>query len=162
MTRTKMKLIMIVVLLLALGACRSAPDDTLAPLPTDGPESTASAPRAATEAYPSRPTATPRDADYPAPAAPPTLAPATAYPDDSTFWILRPLGQQCEGPATFDYENIDEATMALEDAGVEVLASEAVSMAVCTACNCPTSEHFRVQIRARDLGVTQDLGWIRE
>jgi hypothetical protein len=76
--------------------------------------------------------------------------------------MLRPLGQQCEDPATFEYEDVDEATTALEDAGVEVLGSEAVSLAVCTACNCPTSEHFRVQIRARDLGIAQDLGWIRE
>lgn len=162
MKRIESMLIIVLILLVALGACRSTIDDSPTPLPNGGGEATATAPQTATDAYPSLPTPTPSGADYPAPAIPPTVAPPTAYPADMELWMLRPMGQQCVDAETYAYEDVDEAVEALEEAGVDVLAAEEMSRPVCAGCDCPTSEHFRVQIRAQDLVVAEDLGWFQE
>ena len=108
---------------------------------------------------PARPTVTSIPEGYPAPTEP---ALPEAYPAGATVWVLRPLGEQCVDPETYEYAEVDEAVAALEAAGVEVVASETVSLVVCEACDCPTSEHFRAQIAAEDLATAETLGWYRE
>ena len=154
MKRTVIKPIIVLTTLLALAACTSAPEDNLTPSPVGDDDPTATVPLPATEAYPAMPTV---DAEYPAPVALPT-----AYPADMELWMVRPLGEQCVDPETYTYAHLDEAVEALEDAGVDVLAAEETARPVCAACDCPTSEHFRVRIRAQDLAVAEDLGWFRE
>jgi len=50
----------------------------------------------------------------------------------------------------------------LEEKGVTVFKSEPFGMAVCEACGCPTSEHYRINIDANDLVKAVALGWNRE
>ena len=145
---------------LFLAAC-GGNTGTLPPTPPGG---TATAPLPATGGYPAQPTPTPLppEGDYPAPAEPePTEAP-TAYPADKEVWILRPLGQQCADPQAYEFADLEAAVQALEQNGVEVLNSEVVNLPVCQACDCPTSEHFRAQIRAEDLAAAEDAGWFLE
>ncbi len=104
---------------------------------------------------------------YPGPAddngypAPPLASPtADSYPRGTLFWMLHSAGLQCEEPLL--YPELDDAVSALEDKGVTVLESEEVSLAVCQACSCPTSKHYRVQIDANDLISATALGWNRE
>ena len=143
--------------LVALVAC-SGNVGVGTPQPPSG-GATATAPVLSTDAYPPQPTATPLPEDYPAPSP---QAPPTDYPADMQVWLLRPMGQQCVDPATYEFANLDAAIEALEEAGIEVLASEAVELSVCESCDCPTSEHFRVQIGAEDLAVAQSMGWFQE
>lgn len=158
----RMDIVLLLCLLMLLGACQSAPQETATPPAGDDIEDSTPASPPTGEAYPAQPSPTPRDADYPAPEPPATQGPPTAYPPDMALWIIRPLGEQCADPASYAYQNIDEAATALEEAGVEVLETAEVTLAVCTACDCPTSEHFRAQIRAQDLAVAQELGWRQE
>lgn len=158
----RIDIMLVLCLLVLLGACQSAPQETATPPADSGIEESTPAPSPMGEAYPARPSPTPRDADYPAPELPATEGPPTAYPPDQALWIIRPLGEQCADPASYAFQNIDEAAMALEDAGIEVLETSEVTLAVCTACDCPTSEHFRAQIRAGDLAVAEELGWRQE
>jgi hypothetical protein len=97
-------------------------------------------------------------AGYPAPPIM-TAAPA-AYPEGTTFWMDHSAGLQCEEPLT--YPTIDDALAALEEKGVIALKSESFGMAVCEACGCPTSQHYRVNIDANDLDKAITLGWNRE
>jgi hypothetical protein len=60
------------------------------------------------------------------------------------------------------YPTLEDATAALEKNGVPVLQAEEVNMIVCEACNCPTSEQYRIFIDANYLEAAQDLGWVRE
>jgi len=145
-------------LLLVAGCSTSGGTST----PTDSVAATPTAPTVATDAYPAHPTPTPQEGEYPAPAAPAATVEPTAYPSDMEVWVLRPLGQQCAEPESYEYEDLGAAVDALEQADVEVLSSEEVIRPVCQACDCSTSEHFRVQIRAQDLAVVQSMGWIQE
>lgn len=150
--------------MLALAACgpqsggETAVPDSVEATSTPPPSTTS------TEAYPAMPTmtATTPAENYPAPETPEATVEPTAYPAEKEVWILRPFGQQCEDPETFAYEDLNAAVEALEQAGVEVLASEMVTIPVCQSCDCPTSEHFRVQIRAEALETTQSMGWVQE
>lgn len=145
--------------LLSLGACGASVGET----PTlESGEATATAPVISTDAYPAQPTPTAIPEDYPAPVTPEATAEPTAYPADKEVWIVRPLGQQCVDPSTYEYADLEAAVASLTEADVEVLASEEVTRPVCEACDCSTSEHFRVQIRAEDLALTQSMGWFEE
>jgi hypothetical protein len=101
------------------------------------------------------PTEVPADG-YPAPPPPP----ADAYPAANRLWIIHPAGEQCAESLIF--ESLDEATTDLEEAGIIVFEAEEVGLMVCEACGCPTSQHFRAQIGANDLGRAMDLGWQEE
>ena len=112
------------------------------------------------DAYPLRPTSPPSPESYP---AVPTTAPlSTAYPADLQIWILRPLGNQCEDLNSYPYATLGEAVTGLEQAGIDVFDSESVDLAVCEGCDCPTSQHFRVQILRNDLERARTLGWYEE
>lgn len=143
----------------ALSACGASGADT--PTPESG-DPTVTAPVISTDAYPAQPTPTPVPDNYPAPTTPEATAEPTAYPADKEVWIVRPLGQQCVDPSTYEYADLEAAVASLTEADVEVVASEEVTKPVCQACDCSTSEHFRVQIRAEDLALAQSMGWFQE
>jgi hypothetical protein len=142
-----------------LAACNSGNVEPEATLPVPPPSLT---PAATTgPSYPGPVANTPIPDGYPFPTAP---AAPVGYPDAAAnlIWVIRPLGQQCVDPATYIYPDLSTAISALTDAGVAVLASEEIAMMVCEACDCPTSEHFRVQIYSADLAKVEPLGWIAE
>lgn len=159
-------LLISLIALLLLAACGAAdpapatPDADATPTappadqPQVAPEDTPTA-----EGYPAAPAATEQTEAYPAAEAP---AEPTGYPADMMVWVQQPWGTQCADSETYTYADLEEAVTALEDAGVAVQASETVELAVCQACDCPTSEHFRVQISAQDIEQAQTLGWTRE
>jgi hypothetical protein len=108
---------------------------------------------------------------YPPPSAPlPTVDPAsylgdpTATPDPYAAFagepvqILKAAGVQCETPVALP--TAEDATVELTDAGIEVQAMEQVDLMVCTACNCPTSEHYVATIDGSNLGLAVSLGWV--
>ncbi|UCG23290.1 MAG: hypothetical protein JSW55_14185 [Chloroflexota bacterium] len=113
-------------------------------------------PTAMATAYPAQivPTIPQSDAGYPIPEPLPTKDP---YPGGLAV-ILHPVGQQCEVPT---FPELADATAALEDAGITVMAAEKIALDVCAACSCPTSEHYRVQISPDDLLKAIELGWTR-
>ena len=92
---------------------------------------------------------------YPAPTEGPPYDP---YPGGLTFVVI-PAGVQCE---ELTYPDITTAVAALEAGGVAVESSEQVDLAVCSACGCPTSTHYRAAISPEDLEVARQLGWVRE
>ena len=109
--------------------------------------------------YPPPPQPSPLPEGYEIPAALPTLNP---YPEASgqLIWILKPVGEQCaETPATPDLQTAVADMIAF---GIPVEASEMAELDVCTACGCPTSAHFRLQIDSGYLGNAQVLGWVTE
>lgn len=115
----------------------------------------------APEAYPSQPTAVPQTDGYPAPAAP--VATIDPYPGavDGFIWMLLPVGVQCEDDASL-YTDLQDAIAGLTAVSVQTGQSEITELMVCTACGCPTSAHFRLQIDAGYLGNAQVLGWFAE
>jgi len=96
---------------------------------------------------------------YPEPVLPSETPTPYAYPEGTKFWLRHPAGIQCEDMV---YPTLEDATAALEKNGVPVLQAEEVNMIVCEACNCPTSEQYRVFIDANYLEAALDLGWVRE
>jgi len=111
------------------------------------------------DGYPVPPTPTPRPDGYVVPTQPPPLS---AYPEatGTLVWILKPLGEQCaEAPATPDLQTAVADMVAF---GILVVASEVVEMPVCSACGCPTSAHFRMQIDMGFLANAEALGWVAE
>ena len=152
-------------LLVMITACRQPPDPGVATSPASEPgegrptPTTGSTPTTASDGYPAPPLPTPTSPPdgYPAPEAAAATPRPGAYPAaGDVIWIVRPMGEQCADPA---YDSLEEAVAALEAAGVSVSASEMTSLAVCQACGCPTSEHFRAQIDAEDLDKATGLGW---
>ncbi|HSM58273.1 MAG TPA: hypothetical protein VK879_19120 [Candidatus Sulfomarinibacteraceae bacterium] len=151
--------------LLVLAGCGAAEPEPATPTveptataPPAQPTEAVSEPTPTAEAYPSAPEPTEAPDEYPAAEAP---ALPTGYPPDMMVWMERPWGTQCEDPDMYTYADLREAVTALEGAGVVVQDSEAVELAVCQACDCPTSEHFRVQISAQDMEQAEELGWTR-
>jgi hypothetical protein len=124
---------------------------------TATPEATpVDVPTAEPTAYPAQevPTIPQSDAAYPSPEFVPTENP---YPGGLVV-ILHPVGRQCEEPI---FPELTDATAALEDSGVTVMAAEEVALNVCASCSCPTSEYYRVQISPDDLLKATELGWTR-
>lgn len=167
MKRTSLLLLGLLLLTAVLVACgpagvpetttTEAPEGDVEPRPTVTPGPAPESETEAEEGYPAPPEPTATPEGYP---APPTAAPREAYPSaEGTVWVIQSVGVQCEGDK---YETLQEAVTELEEAGVAVSASQSTSLAVCQACGCPTSEHFRVQIAAEDLGTAADLGWAAE
>lgn len=161
---TKRMIILIFSLCLLLLAACNGPEEpnandptpfispSLTPIPTTDP------------AYPGPQVVnTPPPAAYPIQPTPALVQP-NAYPgaDGETMWVVRPLGQQCVDPSTYTYPDLSTAVAALTNAGITVLSSEEIALMVCEACDCPTSEHFRVLINNSDYAAAQTLGWVAE
>lgn len=115
----------------------------------------------APEAYPAQPTAVPQTDSYPAPAAP--VATINPYPGavDGFIWMLLPVGVQCEDDAS-PYTDLQDALAGLTAVSVQTAQSEITELMVCSACGCPTSAHYRVQVSVEDVNAAQSLGWNRE
>ncbi|MCA9942724.1 MAG: hypothetical protein KC449_04550 [Anaerolineales bacterium] len=108
---------------------------------------------------PAQPPATTFPEGYPVPTVPPAINP---YPEASgtLIWILKAVGEQCaESPPTPDLQTAVADMVAF---GIPVEASEMTDLAVCSACGCPTSAHFRLQIDSGFLGNAEALGWFAE
>ena len=136
------------------------PRATLTPPPISDPIEPETAP-GGQDGYPAPllPSPTSFPEGYIAPTPPPALNP---YPEASgnLIWILKPVGEQCaETPTTPDLQTAVADMVAF---GIPVEASEMTSLNVCSACGCPTSAHFRMQIDAAYLGNAEALGWFVE
>ncbi|GJM41227.1 MAG: hypothetical protein DHS20C20_15090 [Ardenticatenaceae bacterium] len=132
------------------------PRATLTPPSIGDPIEPDSAPE---EGYPALPSPTPYPEGY---EFPPTVPALNPYPEaNGTFiWIIKPVGEQCaESPATPDLQTAVADMVAF---GILVEAAEMTELAVCSACGCPTSAHFRLQIDAGYLGNAEALGWVAE
>ena len=106
------------------------------------------------------PTATPYPEGYPVPTIIPTIDP---YPENSnTTWILYPVGVQCEDASTSKYQSEQDAEAGLTAAGITVHSASTTELIVCTACGCPTSVHYRIEINEVDLDKAISLGWESE
>ena len=130
--------------------------------PAPNPLATEPAPQPdAPEAYPSQPTAVPLTEGYPAPAAP--IATIDPYPEaiDGFIWMLLPVGVQCEDD-TSTYNDLQDAVAGLTAVSVQTNQTEITELMVCSACGCPTSAHYRVQVSVDDVNAAQALGWKRE
>jgi hypothetical protein len=139
-------------LLLLLAACSGGVETTpTAPADNGSPTLAPASTNETTE-----PTATPEG--YPGVSIP-EFQPTSPYPADGEYWLVRPAGLQCEDPA---YPDLETAVRALEDAGVTILDSEEMTLAVCEACGCPTALHFRIQVSGSDLSQAMTLGWVIE
>ncbi len=115
----------------------------------------------APEAYPAQPTAVPLPEGYPAAAEP--IATVDPYPEavDGFIWMLLPVGVQCEDNASI-YTDLQDAVAGLTAVNVLTGQSETTDLMVCSACGCPTSAHYRVQVSVEDVNAAQALGWNRE
>ena len=103
------------------------------------------------------PEATEVPEEYP-PSSAPIAQPEFVYPgDEEMVWIVLPVGIQCEGDGL--YSDLNEATFALDEAGVIVVDQTTVELPVAQSCGQPTSEHFRVQILAAGLPQAESLDW---
>lgn len=136
------------------------PRATLTPPPVSEPIEPETAP-GSEDGYPvpELPPATALPEGYVAPTPLPSLNP---YPEatGNLIWILKPVGEQCaETPTTPDLQTAVADMVAF---GISVEASEMTDLPVCSACGCPTSAHFRLQIDSGYLGNAQVLGWFEE
>lgn len=123
------------------------------------PAATESAPPP--EAYPAQPTAVPLPEGYPVSSEP--IATGDPYPEavDGFIWMLLPVGVQCEDNAS-PYTDLQDAVAGLTAVNVLTGQSEMTELMVCSACGCPTSAHYRVQVSVEDVNAAQSLGWNRE
>jgi hypothetical protein len=149
-------IILLALLMTACGGPETTAVDTPTPAVVPPPQIQPTPPPADAYPGPSLP-ATPVDG-YPAPAPPPAPALPSGYPGEAA-WFLRPAGLQCEAPL---YPDLEAAVAALEAAGVSVSAAETVTLPVCAACGCPTSEHYRVEIPTGARNVAMVLEWTPE
>ena len=117
------------------------------------------------EGYPVEPAPAPTPIEgYPAQSL--TAPLVEAYPDntgsDGFVWVIRPLGEQCADPDQSQYADLKEAVAGLTAAGITVGEAEMTNLMVCSACGCPTSVHFRIQVETTDVAAAESLGWERE
>ena len=157
------KIVSLLSLLFALIACQTSteePPTTNTPLPpptsTTMPAISPSPILPPTDLPPTAYPDNPPDNGYPPPA--PTTDIVEAYPGMEPVWVVQPAGKQCE-----EYK-VDLATTeaTLLNAGIQLLSIELTELIVCSACDCPTSEHYRALIPRSDLEVLLPLGWVEE
>lgn len=148
------RLLFVLIAVLLLAACSPGTEET----PTAPAVNNTAVPGLEPAATVEVPPATQTPEGYPGVNVP-ELLPTSPYPADAQYWLVRAAGLQCEDPA---YPDLATAVKALEDAGVTILESEETSLGVCEACGCPTSQHFRVQVRGSDISRAQMLGWVME
>jgi len=80
------------------------------------------------------------------------------YPAEGEYiWVSVPMGSQCA--ESMDYPTIQDAVWVLQGDGIGVFSQGIEELMVCTACGCPTSTHFFMQILATDLSAAEGLGW---
>ncbi len=137
------------------------PRSTLTPPPVSDPIDPETAPGVGDPGYPAPllPSPTPPPDGY---VIPTPYPPVNPYPEatGNLVWILKPVGEQCaETPATPELQTAVADMVAF---GVPVEASEMTDLPVCSACGCPTSAHFRLQIDAGFLDSARALGWFVE
>jgi hypothetical protein len=161
----------IIIIAAACGPAAESSDPSVVPATpeTEGVLETATQPAAtesapppdAPEAYPAQPTAVPLPEGYPAPSEP--IATVNPYPEavDGFIWMLLPVGIQCEDDAS-TYSDLQDAVAGLTAVSVQTNQSETTELMVCSACGCPTSAHYRVQVSVEDVNAAQALGWSRE
>jgi hypothetical protein len=115
------------------------------------------------DAYPAKPTAVPptEGEGYPAPEVPAAITPGYPEAVDGFVWMLLPTGVQCEEESNF-YSDLQDAVAGLTAVDVQTGQSEVTELAVCSACGCPASTHYRVQVSVEDVSAAQTLGWTRE
>lgn len=90
---------------------------------------------------------------FPAPAAPSN----DAYPlAAGHIWMSRAAGEQCAEVAPL---TLSEAVAELQGAGITAQEPHTVNLLVCTACGCPTSLHFWVQVPQESIATAESLGW---
>ena len=164
MRRLMLTLIIVSGLLLA-GCDTATPTPTATPTDDNGgplPTLTAGAPTATPADYPPPPPPTPTPNSYGAPLPTPTIDPYPIGESVATaILIYRPLGNQCQDPATYAYPTLADAVADLEDDGVVVYDAEETARLVCEACDvCPTSEHFEAIIDPEGLAAATALGWL--
>lgn len=113
------------------------------------------------EAYPAQPTAVPQTEGYPAPGE--AVATVDPYPEavDGFVWMLLPAGVQCEEDTSL-YSDLQDAVAGLKAVDAQTSEAEVTELMVCTACGCPASTHYRVQVSVEDVSAAQTLGWTRE
>lgn len=115
--------------------------------------------------YPGQPTPLPSPNGYPAPVE--ELPTPEPYPADKTesgsfVWMLLPVGKQCAEPGENNYADLQAAVAALTAAGITIGDAEMTNLPVCSACGCPTSAHFRIQVDGQHLAAAEALGWRQE
>ena len=130
----------------------AAPTHTPPPLPEGYPAQPAPPPASAASGYPAQPLTAPAVDSYPAGEA----------VGDELVWVIRPLGEQCAEPDQNGYTDLREAVAALTAAGLTVGEAEMTNLIVCSACGCPTSAHFRIQVDVSDVAAAESLGWEQE
>lgn len=108
---------------------------------------------------PQLPSPTPPPDGYAGPTPLPALDPYPAA-TGTLIWILKPVGEQCADPPTTP--DLQTAVADMVAFGIPVEASEMTDLIVCSACGCPTSAHFRLQIDSGFLGNAELLGWLAE
>ncbi|MCB8967112.1 MAG: hypothetical protein R3E31_24040 [Chloroflexota bacterium] len=154
---------LILVILTACGAAvettaTPAAEPTTLPQPNTEPRATVTPLGETTDdasGYPAPPTTTPYPEGYVGPDQSPTVNP---YPAKAGFvWMIQAAGIQCEG--NMKYNNVEEAVAPLQEAGIAVESSMSMNLAVCEACSCPTSLHFRIQVAEDDVKAAEALGW---
>jgi predicted small lipoprotein YifL len=113
------------------------------------------------DGYPPPPPALPTAEGYPEP--PPPAATVDPYPEavDGFIWMLLPVGIQCEDDA-IQYNDLQDAVAGLTAVNASTGQSEITELMVCSACGCPTSAHYRVQVSVDDVMAARSLGWERE
>lgn len=161
-------LLIFLILLAIITACQPAPEsETATPVDTDtAPGDTTPAPPAATgvapaeeetpESYPAPPTPARQTEGYPVQAEPQPQS--DPYPAAEGFvWVSLPVGVQCEEGSR--YANLQEAVETLSNEGISVKDAKLSSLPVCTACGCPSSEHYVLQIAQENLDAALEMEW---
>jgi len=109
---------------------------------------------------PPLPSPTPFPEGYP---AAPSLSTVDPYPaQEGSVWILHPVGVQCSDPSEYKYQTEQDVIADLTAVGITVQQITLTELMVCSACDCPTSTHYRVQIPAADLSKAEALEWTAE
>lgn len=87
-----------------------------------------------------------------------TLPTRNPYPAPGEYiWMSVPMGEQCAESMT--YPTIQDAVWVLQGEGIGVFGQQSEQLNVCTACGCPTSTHYAMQILATDQDAAGELGW---
>jgi hypothetical protein len=147
------------------GTLESAPNETA--VPDEEIAAPTITPPPPPESYPAPPLDPAAPEGYPEAPAPPPPAPPSGYPGaypgtEGQVWIIRPVGEQCAEVDQNSYADLQEAIAALTAAGLTVGEAEMTDLIVCSACGCPTSAHYRVQVAATDVPAAVSLGWEQE
>ncbi len=80
------------------------------------------------------------------------------YPVEGEYiWMSVPMGEQCAESMT--YPTMQDAVWVLQGEGIGVFNQRTEDLMVCSACGCPTSTHYSMQILATDQAAAEELGW---